>query len=367
MKTKIRIAALALALVLSLSACGGKTGKEPKSTETGLQDMSAPGEESRTYTDDCGRMVEIPGRINRIVPSGPLSQIILYAIAPDMFVGLASKWDDCARGIVPETYFALPYFGQLYGSANLNIEELAAVSPQLIVDIGEAKKSIVQDMDELQEMTLIPSVHIEASLQTMPDAFRKLGSLLGREEQGETLAQFCEKIYAQTEAVMTKVGENKVNALYVLGAEGLNVLAKGSYHAELIDMLTNNVAVVDNPAGKGTGNEVTMEQIALWNPDFVLFAPDSIYDTAAQQDAWKEISAIAKSRYVEVPEGPHNWMGSPPAVQRYLGLIWLTAELYPDDCDYDVKAEILEYYQLFYNCALSEEQYSTLTENAFLK
>jgi len=59
-------------------------------------------------------------------------------------------------------------------------------------------------------------------------------------------------------------------------------------------------------------------------------------------------------------------MGNPPAVQRYLSLIWLTAELYPQYCDYDVKTEILEYYRLFYGIELTDAQYQTLTANAFL-
>ena len=66
-----------------------------------------------------------------------------------------------------------------------------------------------------------------------------------------------------------------------------------------------------------------------------------------------------------MPDVPHNWMGSPPSVQRYLGMIWLTAELYPEFCDYDVKAEILEYYSLFYGCTLTDAQYEAITANAF--
>ena len=60
-------------------------------------------------------------------------------------------------------------------------------------------------------------------------------------------------------------------------------------------------------------------------------------------------------------------MGSPPSVQRYLGLIWLTAALYPEYCDYDVKTEITEYYELFYGCTLTEAQYAALTAHAFLR
>ena len=341
-------------MLISMTACGTK---KPNTQE--------PQSDVLTFTDDAGRQVEIPAKITRIVPSGPLAQMILFAIAPDMFVGLASKWYDSANGIIDQKYMDLPYFGQLYGSADLNVEELALADPQLIIDIGEAKDSVAEDMDTLQQQTTIPTVFISSTLETMPQTYRTLGKLLGREEKGEELAQFCERVYARTESIMKQVGDKKVNALYVLGEEGLNVLAKTSYHAELLDMLTNNLAVVENPLSKGSGNSVSMEQIALWNPDFVIFGPDSIYEKVNDLASWSEITAIVNKNYVEVPDAPHNWMSMPPAVQRYLGLIWLTAELYPDYCDYDVKAEIMKYYKLFYGCTLTEDQYNTITANAF--
>lgn len=373
MKAKVISMLLVLSMIFALAACGSSdpavSSEAQPSTE--VQETVEPAAEkasaTRIFTDDAGREVEVPTKISRIVPSGPLAQIVLFAIAPEMFVGLASKWYDTAQGIIADEYFDLPYFGQLYGSADLNIEQLALAAPQIIIDIGEPKDSITEDLDTLQAQTTIPSVFISATLETMPETYRTLGKLLGKEEKGEALASFCEKVYSRTVSIMEKVGDNKVDALYVLGEEGLNVLANGSYHAELIDMLTNNIAVVDNPMSKGTGNEVTMEQIAVWNPDFIVFAPDSIYDTVAEKDTWDQISAIQSGSYIEVPDVPHNWMGSPPSVQRYLGMIWLTAELYPEFCDYDVKADILEYYELFYGCTLTDEQYDALTANAFLR
>ena len=345
---------LALAVILSLTACGGPI-PAPEGSDAAQTVM---------FTDDLGREVEVPAEISRIVPTGPLSQIILYSIAPDMFVGLASQWSATAEGIVPQEYLDLPYFGQLYNSANLNVEELAMADPQLIIDVGQPMSGGTEDLDALSAQTNIPAVYIATTLETVPETFRTLGKLLGREEKAEELAQFCEKIYPRTVSIMEQVGDNKVDALYVLGEQGLNVLAQNSYHSELIDMLTNNLAVVDAPSSKGSGNEVTLEQIALWNPEFILFAPDAPYEAAAEMETWKEMTAIRNGNYLHVPEGPHNWVGTPPAVQRYLGLIWLTAQLYPEYCDYDVKAEVMEYYELFYNCTLTEEQYNDLTKGA---
>ena len=160
MKTKLT--ALLLAAMMMLSLCAGALGQT-------------------VFTDDLGRDVNVPDQIERLVVSGPLPQIYAYGIAPDMFVGLASKWYDSSKGIIPEEHLNLPYFGQLYGSADLSIEELAKADPQIIIDMGEPKKSINEDLDGLEAQTTIPAVYIRTTLDTAPQAYRRLGQLLGRE------------------------------------------------------------------------------------------------------------------------------------------------------------------------------------------
>ena len=355
MKRKPIAVLLTLAMVLSLAGCG--SGDSHAQPEGG----------GRVFTDDAGREVDVPAEITRIVPSAAMAQMVLLTIAPDLMVGLASRIPDSSRDFLPDELDGLPYFGSLSAGADLNVEELALAEPQLILDIGEPKGSAAEAQDALQTQTAIPTVFLSATLETLPDTYRKLGRLLGREERAEALAQFCERVYSRTLNIMEQVGEHKVGCLYVLGEEGLNVIAAGSYHAELMDLLTDNLAVVDNPVAKGTGTSVTMEQIALWNPEFVIFAPDSIYGTVTDIPTWNQVDAIAAGRYVGIPEAPYNWMGMPPAVQRYLGLIWLTAVLYPDYCDYDVKAEVMEFYRLFFGCTLTDGQYESITANSFLR
>ena len=322
--------------------------------------------ESAVFTDDLGREVMVPSEITRIAVSVPLPQIYVYGIAPDLLVGLADQFPASAEGIIPEAHIGLPYLGRLYGSANLNIEELAKADPQVVIDMGEPKKGIEEDLDGLTAQTAIPAVYIRSTLETAPQAYRRLGELLGREAQGEEIAAFLERVYSRTLSIMEKVGDNRRQILYITGDEGRSVLAKTSYQAELIDMLTDNLAVVDNPVSKGTGNEVTMEQIMLWDPECIVFAPDSVYDRVAADGTWKLLTAVQAGQYIRTPQGPHNWLGSPPSVQQYLGLIWLTAALYPEYCDYDVKADILEFYRLIYHCELTDAQYETLTRGAFL-
>ena len=345
---KLTTLALTLLLIaaLSLTACAQSAG--------------------RVFTDSTGREVTVDQEISRIAVTGPLGQIVVFAIAPDMLVGIPGAWNPTAKAYLDEQYYNLPVLGQLYGGkGDLNLEELLKAAPQVVIDIGEPKDSIAQDMDALTEQTGIPFVHISAYLEHMDETYTMLGELLGLEEEAGVLAETCERIYSR--AVEMMQGVEKVNMLYATGENGLNVLANGGYHSGVIDMMANNVAVVENVSSKGTGNEVDMEQILNWNPDVIVFSENSIYDTVGEDPVWQNVSAIANNRYYEVPFGPYNWIGQPPAVQRLLGMMWLGKLLYPETATYDLYDEVAQYYQLFYHCDLTREQYDALMAKAIDK
>ncbi|MDR2097102.1 MAG: ABC transporter substrate-binding protein [Spirochaetaceae bacterium] len=313
------------------------------------------------FTDSVDRQVEIPQKITRIVPSGALAQMFLLAVAPDMICAVSSAYSAYEAEFIPSYFAGLPVVGQFYGAANLNPEEIARIAPDLVIDVGEPKDTIVRDMDDISASIGIPVVHITATLRTTPEAFRTLGRLLDREEQGERLARFCEKTLAQADSLMEKTGSRKKSVLYCLGKSGLNVLARGTFHTEVLDWMTDNKAVVDNPAARGNGNEANFEQILLWDPDVILFGPGSVYGEAAKDPAWREMRAIKSGSYYEVPVGPYNWMGGPPSINRYLGMIWLGKILYGEYASYDLYAEVRDYYRLFYGCELTREQFERLT------
>ena len=311
------------------------------------------------FTDSCGREVTVPANVEKVAVSGPLAQIVVFAMAPDKLVGIANAWDESAAQFLDTKYYDLPLLGQLYGGkGEMNLETLLAAAPDVVIDVGEPKGSIVEDMDALQEQTGIPFVHIDAYLAAMDDTYAMLGDLLAMPNEAQGLADYCR--YADDRAVEIANSVEKANLLYITGDEGLNVIAKGSYHAEVIDLLANNLAVVEEPSSKGTGNEVDMEQILNWNPDVILFAPGSIYDSVGSNENWQTVTAIKNGTYYEVPMGPYNWMGFPPSVQRLLGMTWMAKILYPTAADYDLYTEVSTYFQLFYHCELTQEQYDAL-------
>ena len=378
MKKRITACFLALIFLIGCLACAQPQTQQstqvtaspeltdaPAATDAPAEpEPAAP--ETVSFTDSIGRTVTVPAKIEKIAVSGPLAQIVLFALCPDKFVGIANAWDVSAAQFLATEYYNLPELGQLYGGkGELNLETLLASGAQVVIDVGEPKDSAVSDLDALQEQTGLPFVHVSASIATMGDAYRKLGELLGLEDEAETLAAYCDDTYARTQSIAQSV--EKANLLYITGDQGLNVIAQNSYHAEIIDLLSNNLAVVDDPSSKGTGNEVDMEQILKWNPDVILFAPGSIYATVADDPVWQQVTAIKNGAYYEVPQGPYNWMGFPSSVQRYLGMMWMAQLLYPETAQYDLYAETANYFKMFYHCDLTQEQFDALVQNSIGK
>ena len=361
MKKTKRLLALLLALMmtLSLAACGGQAN-------TPAEDENDTAAETRVFTDSTGRQITVPARIDKVAVSGPLAQIVVFALCPDKLVGVANEWDESAQQYLDEKYYNLPLLGQLYGGkGELNLEPLLSSEAQVVIDVGEAKGTIVEDMDALQEQTGIPFVHIDAKLASMDETYTMLGDLLGMADEAKALADYCRTTYDSVKSAVD--GVEKADLLYITGDTGLNVIAQGSFHAEVIDLLSSNLAVVDEPSSKGSGNEVDMEQILNWNPDVILFTPGSIYATVGEDAAWQGVTAIQNGAYYEVPMGPYNWMGFPPSVQRLLGMQWMAKVLYPDAVDYDMYEAASTYFQMFYHCDLTQEQYDALVANSLGK
>ena len=343
-------------LILSLLICG--CAAAPAET-------TAP--KTQVFTDSTGRTVTVPEAVTKIAISGPLAQVYIIPLAGDMLVGVSNAFSKDVEIYLPDYIMNAKEIGQLYGGkGEMDLEALLAAAPDVVIDIGETKSSTKEDLENLTQQTGIPFIHIFATVNTAPEAYRTLGKLLGREEKAEQLATWCESTLSVIDDLMKRVdaaGARK-GILYCLGDAGVNVMAQGSFHADTINALGNNLAVIDEVVPHGNGNETDLEQIMLWNPEVIFFDPASIYGQVGEMAAWKDVAAIQNGTYYEAPYGPYGWLSSPPAVQRYLGLLWLGAVLYPDYIQYDLQEEVTEYYKLFYNCELTDAMYNELMKNA---
>ena len=386
-----RILSLLLVLMLLLSACQPAVQAPPKETEkveekaeTEVKEepKEEPKEESKEepkeaaegeitkFVDSVGREVEIPVKLERVAPSGHLAQMIMYSINPDQLVGWGRLPNKAAQKFIPQKYLDLPEFGAFYGAkADLNVESLLAAKPQIVIDLGQIKgDKMAEELDDLQKQIGVPVIFIEAELDTMVDAYEKLGKILGQEDKAKALAEYVKSTLAMAKENVAKLTEDqKVKVYYGEGETGLQTNPPQSIHAEVLN-LVGAINVSDIPQTSGAGmNEISMEQLLGWDPDIVVFGPNSVYDKVSEDPLWADVRAVKEGKIYEVPMGPYNWMGRPPAVNRILGIKWLGNLLYPEVFDYDMKAETKEFYKLFYNYDLTDEEVTELLSKSTLK
>ncbi|EXG86909.1 ABC-type Fe3+-hydroxamate transport system, periplasmic component [Clostridium sp. ASBs410] len=369
MRKSLVLAAFLAAAVLA-NGCQKGSGKEvPASqavstasvkTETQAETEKA-GEagsqsDARVFTDSAGREVTLPKEIKKVAPSGPLAQIVLYTLCPDKLSGLASDFSEGAKQYIDEKYWSLPKFGQFYGkNANLNMEALIAESPDVIIDIGEAKKSVKEDMDALQEQLNMPVIFIEADLDTMSSAYEKLGELTGDTDQAKKLADDCNNILKKSETAREQLSEKK-SVYFAVGDDGLHTNAEGSIHARVIEQIGAENAAKVEMVSSGGGSEVSFEQLLLWQPDVIIADSEALYQTITTDKVWGELNAVKEGKVYQIPSVPYSFMSSPPSVNRMIGILWLGNLVYPEQYSADIKQEVKDFYELFYHVTLDDTQ-----------
>lgn len=359
------VLAICLSMGFVLIGCSGGTQVDTKATTENKAEQAS----TFTFTDSAGREVEVPKEVTLIAPSGHTAQQVILTMAPDKIVGLSQELTESQLKYFGDKFATYPVFGAAFGAkGDMNKEAVAASGAQIVIDTGEFKEGLKEDLDNLQIQLGIPVVFIETPLDDYGKAYEMLGEVLGMQSRGKELGDYCTKAYAEVEKAMATVSaDERLNVAYLLGTSGLNAIAKGSYQGSVIDMCANNVVVLEKASGSGAGNEISLEQIAAWNPELVVFGDGSIYDAVGSDAAWGGISAIETKTYYEVPAEPWTWLNNPPTVNQILGMQWFARLCYPDKFDNDMQEVVTGYYETFYGYDLSQAEYADLMKKAIRK
>lgn len=377
-KNRIKLVGITLVLLLALvlSACGTKTTPPTEPTESTTEPVQSepqptePEGDTYIFTDSTGREVELPRKIERAASGGPLANIMIYGVQPDVLVGWSSAPSKAAKKYIEEKYWDLPEYGKFYGNADdFNREALMTSNPQVIIDVGEWDEAYKVQLDELQEQIGIPVILIEANLEQNPAAYRTMGKVLGNEGRGEELALYCETVLADARKKVASIPEeDRVKVYYGEGETGLSTILSGTIHSQIYELVGASIVVEAGSAQvQQGGGTVSLEQILAWEPDVIMFAKGSIFDTVSGDASWSALEAIAEDRYYEIPTVPYNWLGRPPGPNRMIGVRWLGNLLYPEIFDYDIAQKVKDFFQLFYRYELSDAEVEELLGNSTFK
>jgi iron complex transport system substrate-binding protein len=307
-----------------------------------------------TVTDGAGRPVPVPERVERVFPAGPPAAIFLYTLAPELLIGWPRANRPEEREFLLPDVGARPEVGRITGRGNTaNLEVVLALKPDLILDVGSVNPTYVSLAERVQQQTGIPYALLDGRFDGIPLAYRTLGALIGRREQGEALASSAEStIKTITQRVDAIALEQRPRVYYARGPRALETGLGGSINVETIELVARNVA----SGTRGGLANVSIEQVLLWNPDIIVTIDQDFAANVLSDPAWAPVAAVRARRVHLSPKLPFGWVDFPPSVNRLIGLWWLGKILYPDQFPEDLRTLTREFYTRFYHVTPSDAQ-----------
>lgn len=333
-------------------------------------------QETRTFVDDAGRSVEIPtpSHLSRVYFSGPIGQVMLFTLRPDLIAGTTLPFTRQELEYLPEGTSDLPFMGSVSENKEIDVEQLHEIGIQLILSVVGDKDNVedlnLEDPDGLQEETGIPVVYLKAGFDTMADGYRKLGEIVGEQERAEELAAYLTGIYERvSEAVGNVPIEKRVKLYYAEGDEGLQTEPFNSAHAYTFGVAgAYNVADVENRVSHGM-TQVSIEQVRKWDPEVIVAWDDEIRDGADElirtSADWAGISAVENDRVYTMPNAPYSWCDRPAGPNRCIGIQWVANMLYPDYYDVDMVEVTKDFYRTMWRLDITDDQAKDLLGNSY--
>jgi iron complex transport system substrate-binding protein len=285
---------------------------------------------------------------------------------PERLVGWPIRLYPNETRMLAEPYGRLPMLGGLSNNT-ANVEEIARIRPDLVMLM--ASGTVTEMATRAEERTGIPVYVIDMTLKTMPHVYDVLGDLFGAQARAKELGDYCRTTIDEIERVVKTIPPGRRPRVYnANGVTGLQTFPAGAPHAEPIEF-AGGVNVADSPVSLAVA-QVSMEQLAAWNPQIIVIVGDRASGKGALAEAikrdpvWRSLPAVRNGAVYDAPRAPFNWIDPPWSVNRVLGLKWLATLFHPDRFHYDMRAEARRFYTLFYHRMPTDSELDELLAGA---
>ena len=321
--------------------------------------LFAASAEARSVADATGRTVQVPDRIERVMPAGPAAAVLLYTLAPEKLIGWPHAPGPAAKSLLGPSFADLPQLAPLVHDGKVQTEQIPAARPDVILDYGSTSPRYTDRATMVQKATGIPVLLLDGNLERTPETYRLLGAILGTERAAD-LAGAAERLLTITrERAEARREAGPIRVYYARSADGLTTATAASSLGDVLRLI--GLVNVADGAQPGELSHVTREQVYAWNPDIVVTNNPEFWKARKGPD-WASLPAVAQGRVHLAPALPFGWIDEPPSVNRLLGLLWAGHTLYPAVYPEDLRAEARDFYRRFYRIELDDEQFEALSQ-----
>lgn len=307
----------------------------------------------RSVTDCAGRVVKLPETVERIacLYSFAGHAVTLLGRGRDIVaVAKGLKRDSLLLEICPSINDALVPKSQ----GGVNIEELLNARPDIVfvsADVG-------QDPGETNKLDAvgIPYLIVDyATLEEQQRAVSMIGEAINRSEEAEAYVRYYKKCIQKVRDTVSNLPETEMLRVY----HSVNAPTRTAIHLSLttnwLDVLgvINVTETTETDSSEGKQN-VSLEQILLWNPDVILVNEPAARKEILSDRSWAPLKAVKRGRVYLMPIALSRW-GHPGSIETPLAILWAARTLYPDRFKtLDITTETRFFYKKFFNHPLSD-------------
>lgn len=328
------------------------TTEAPQPTEAPTA-TPAPTAAPITVTDALGRDVVLPNPPQRIVLTGRGLFMIADAIytfpeAQRRIVGMgqtAQGSGNFIKLIDPD------YAKKAVLERDAGAEQVAALQPDLVILKSTAAEATGKPIEALG----IPVIYID--FETPEQYYRDLailGKIFGNEVRAQEVIAFYQARVAQIEQAVMGADKPRVLLLYYNdrdGAVSFNVPPLSWIQTAMVRIAGGEPVWSNIELGRGW-TQVTLEQIAAWDPDHIFVVsyfknPSEVVKNLKADANWQALRATQAGQLYAFPADLYSW--DQPDTRWILGLMWLAGRIHPDRFpNLDIEAEAKVFYQTLY-------------------
>lgn len=319
---------------------------------------------ARQVTDQLGRKVTIPDRVDRVVVLQHQTLNLLVQLdATSKMVGILGNWkqqlgDGYAR-LVPQLN-RIPALGDL---THVDLEKLVALDPQVVFVTNYAPQEMIDKISSLGIPVVAISLRHDAAGEkakmnpTMADEEKAydlglregitlIGEIVNKQPEARALIEATDRGRKRVRDRLKDVAAEKRVRAYMANP-ALTTYGSGKYTG----LMMAHAGAVNVAASTLQGfKTVAMEQIIAWNPQ-VIFVQDrypSVVNEIQRSPQWQTIDAVKHHRVYLMPDYAKAW-GYPMPEAMGIGELWMAKKLYPEKFqDVDMRKAADDWYQRFY-------------------
>lgn len=332
-----------------------------------------PAADARKITDDMGRSVNVPDKVERVVVANifPYASVAtVYLGGADKIVGIHPVSMSAAKGgllgeIYPEILKADTSFMK---GASLNVEALMKLRPDVVfVNAGDANNIKAIENAGMNAVAVSASKWDYDVLTTYDHWLATLQSIFPERKTADKAALISKKTLAFVQKRVKGLKEKerkRVLFLFQYGDKRIVTSGKhffGQYWCDAIG--AKNAA--ESVKADNANAVISMEQIYAWNPDVVFVTnftpalPADLYSNKLHD--WSQVKAVKDKQVYKLPLGIYR--SYTPSADTPMTLLWMAKTVYPELFkDVSVPKEVKSYYKDLYGIKLTDAQVASIYE-----